>query len=499
MAVGLAVVAAGLGGLSVALAAQSTSIGQSTIREPTRGRLLDRQERVMATSVASNRSGPSPRLYPYGEAAYPVTGAAVPGASLRGLEAHLDGVLEPDSVADEGTDDALAALRGGDVVLTIDAELQQMAYDKLEGRRGAAVVLDVQTGEVLAMVSSPSWQPNVWQRRPDGSWANRIDIEAWGRAGFDLVGRPMHNRAVDEIFPPGSTFKLVTAASALQHRVSVNSRTSCSDRHPITGLRCHTHLHKEPSITWALAESCNHYFGSCGLLLGSRLRHTANAFGFNEGFDLTRGVPGISWTTASSRAFEKPLSGGGRSVHSSVWFSGNPALVAQGAIGQNEVEATPLQMAVVAAVIANGGHAVDPHLVREIRPSSARLASRTSPLSRIRIVGTTGERLLARKHARCIRKGMIEVFTEGTAAGSVAIEGSLPTSYSSSGHRVTVAGKTGTADVEGKEPHSWFVGFAPVDEPRVAVAVLVENGGPGATVAAPIGVRVLADAAITIR
>lgn len=441
-----------------------------------RGQILDRDGVPLATSIDTARPGVAPRLYPLGAAGFPVTGAAVPGAAPRGLERHLDAYLS----GANGDDPA-------DVVLTIDADLQRIAHEALNDQQGSAVLLDVRTGEVLAKASTPSWDPNVWEQRPDGTWHNTIDPARWEAAGYDLDARPMHDRAAGETFPPGSTFKIVVASALLEHELANIHLPYCTGRSRFTGLRCHPAFNPCPPLSWAVSESYNNYFATGGISLGPDLRAHAEAFGFNQSFDLLAGVPVATWPTAISPAFADR-----DAPRDAAWFTHNPHLVAQGSIGQNEVEATPMQMAVAAAVVANGGRSITPHLVREMRAPAG------STSTTIRIEGSPGQRVIEADHAEMIRGAMVEVLRGGTAAGVVPLEGKgrVPTAYATSGLAVTVAGKTGTAEVEGEEPHSWFVAFAPVDEPRFAVAVVVENGGAGAEAAAPIGVAVLAEAAV---
>lgn len=469
-----------------------------------RGRILDRRLRVLAESLPVPGRDSRGRIYPYGAAAYPVTGAAVTSARTQGLEFRLDDLLRG------GLDDHPARSRalalhppqaGDDVVLTIDAEMQRVVYEALDGQRGAVVLMDVETGELLAYVSAPSWDPNVWDydlqtRRP---WRNTFDPEAWEQAGFDRELRPMLDRAGGECKPPGSTFKAVTASAWLGAEHLPSESVTCLGRSRETRLRCHIHRldtdDHAMDLLPAIAESCNTFFGSAGQSLGPALGSTATGFGFNSRFDLLAGVPEASWPSAPSFAFAERAEGGSFEPHDERWYRANRYLVAQGAIGQNVVEATPLQMAVVASVIANGGRMVDPHLVKELRTGRDPSVRDDHGVGYLHVISTPGAQVVPAEHAALVQRGMVMVMSDGTGRKLTREETAdgLPAVRNSRGQLVSVAGKTGTAEVEDQEPHSWFIGYAPADRPRIAVAVLVENAGAGAEAAAPLGVAVLAE------
>jgi peptidoglycan glycosyltransferase len=323
------------------------------------------------------------------------------------------------------------------------------------------VALEPSTGKVLAMVSSPTYDPNALASH-DFSKVQR----AWKRLDADR-DRPLTDRAIQEIYPPGSTFKLITAAAAL----------STGDYTPETRVKGGTRLDlpqtsvdlvnengsscggSRITLTQALAVSCNVSFGSIGLKLGAAaLRQQAEKFGFDQTYlnDLNGQVP--------SR-FPAP----GKI---------DPPQTALSAIGQYDVAATPLQMAMVAAGIANGGTVMRPYLVDEVRAPDLSVLDKTTPEAyRSNAVSSTV--------ARQLTGMMVEVVDNGTA-GTAKIPG------------VKVAGKTGTAQSSpSRPPYAWFVSFAPADDPQVAVAVLVEDAGvdrnsiSGSGLAAPIAKRVM--------
>jgi peptidoglycan glycosyltransferase len=352
--------------------------------------------------------------------------------------------------------------KGGDVTLTIDPQAQTAAFDGLralgEETKGAVVALDPRTGEILAMVSNPSYDPN----RLASHRLSEIS-DAWRSLNND-PDRPMLNRAVSEVFPPGSTFKLVTAAAALSSgRYAPDSMVpgGATLDLPLTdrdlpndsGGDCGGN---RITLTQALMVSCNVAFGSLGLELGGDvLRAQAEKFGFGDQYldDLNRQV--------ESRFPENP----------------DQPQTALSAIGQFDVAATPLQMAMVTAGIANGGTVMKPYLVDEVRSPNLDVLDKANPEPYRNAVSSTV--------ARNLTQMMIEVVDRGTGT-TARIPG------------VKVAGKTGTAQTSPDvNPYAWFVSFAPADNPRVAVAVLVEDAGvardaiSGSGLAAPIAKQVM--------
>ena len=351
---------------------------------------------------------------------------------------------------------------GGDISLTIDPAAQNAAFEGLRalGRdvKGAVVALDPSTGAVLAMVSSPSYDPNVLA-------SHRLSevTDAWKRL-TSAPDRPLANRAVQEVLPPGSTFKLVTAAAALssgqytpESQVPGGARLDL----PLTDTDLVNHTGgscggDRITLTQALMVSCNVSFGYLGLTLGAdALREQAQKFGFGDTYfeDLS--------TLAESRFPAEP----------------DEPQTALSAIGQFDVAATPLQMAMVTAGIANGGTVMRPYLVDEVRTPDLDVLDKASPEPYRSAVSSSV--------ARDLTQMMIEVVDQGTASTA-----QMP--------GIKVAGKTGTAQSSpDRPPYAWFVSFAPADDPAVAVAVLVEDAGverdaiSGSGLAAPIAKRVM--------
>ncbi|HEY8497174.1 MAG TPA: FtsW/RodA/SpoVE family cell cycle protein [Limnochordales bacterium] len=355
-----------------------------------------------------------------------VVGYVDPRFGLAGIEAARQADLAglDRGLVDWWRDPLRRRPEGKDVWLTIDARVQAAAERALGHRRGAVVAIRPQTGEVLAMASYPAFAPEELPRLLGGG-------EHGGEA-------PLLNRAVQGLYPPGSTFKVLTLAAAFDAGL----------------IRSPQELE---ALQRALAASSNEPFANLGLQLGAReLAAVASRVGFGSRLvtDLPHAV--------------SPLPGAVKEGD-----------LAQISIGQGELVATPLQMAVVAAAIAHGGVAMRPHLVREVRTRDGRIAhfTRVEPL---------GPPAFSPAAARAVTEGMVLAVEEGTAR-QAALDG------------VRVAGKTGTAQNPHGEAHAWFIGFAPAFRPEIAVAVIVEGGGSGGQVAAPVGREVMLSALEAMR
>ena len=353
--------------------------------------------------------------------------------------------------------------QGSSVELTIDAAAQRAAWDALGDQRGAVVAVEPSTGKILAMVSKPNYDPNDLATH-DSKAANKAMEEL---ASSD--DRPLESRATATRYPPGSTFKLVTAAAALESGdYDESTSLDAPDRYtpPGTdrsignygGTSCSST--GEMSLADALRISCNTAFAELGVDLGNEaLYDQASAFGFNAPFE-------VPFETTPS-AFPPPDDEG--------WAD---AFVAQAAIGQWNVAATPLQVAMTSAAIANDGELMAPYSVETIRDPELEVVEKTSPRKL--------EDSVSSETANQLTDMMVGVVEDGSGT-SAQIPG------------VTVAGKTGTAQHgEGLPPHVWFTGFAPAEDPKVAVAVVVESGGSvgtseatGGAVAAPIARAVI--------
>ena len=431
-----------------------------------RGLILARDRRtVLASSKPTGGRLKYVRVYPQGSLYGQITGFFSVVFGRSGLESSYNDFLSgraaellPQKLVDEvlGRDK-----RGATVVTTIDPELQQAAESAMAGLPGAVVALDPRTGEVLAMVANPSYDPN-----PLASHRAKKVRAAWKELNQDPA-KPLLSRASQELFPPGSTFKLVTVAAALESGMTPETTFP---NPPALDLPQTTHTLSnfggehclggaaEITLTQALEVSCNVVFGELGLRLGAdRIVDQAQKFGFNQD------VP-----------FDLPFAEGG--IPEAAAFDQDLPAVAFSAIGQSSVVANPLQMALVAAAIGSSGVEMTPRLVREIRDPSGKVVKTFDP-------EPFGQPMSAQSAAE-LTQMMVNVVDDGTGTAA-QIPG------------VRVAGKTGTAQHPGGDPHAWFVSFAPAENPRVAVAVVVLNGGSlgseatGGRVAAPIAKAVM--------
>jgi penicillin-binding protein A len=364
-----------------------------------------------------------------------------------------------------GTDDALFVRRlvdlatnrspeGASVQTTIVPKIQKAAADALGSQKGAVVALNPKTGAVLAMVTSPTFDPNDIASH---------DIESAGKAYNRLASNsqhPLSNRAAREIYPPGSTFKLVTAAAALADGKTPDSMVDSPDRLKLPGTRVYLPNSTncggtKITITQALKVSCNTAFANLGLDVGEdNLREQAQLFGFDR-----RHLPDLGGVASQ---FPDKL---------------NDAQLALSAIGQYDVAASPLQMAMVSAAIANDGVLMDPYVVSTVRSQDLKPIQTHEPQQ----LSTA----MTPEHAKELQQMMGVVVSHGTGQNA-QVPG------------VEVGGKTGTAQSDPKrKPFAWFTSFAPLDDPAIAVAVIVEdadiprNDIAGGRLAAPIARAVM--------
>ncbi|MBD2020056.1 penicillin-binding protein 2 [Leptolyngbya sp. FACHB-36] len=334
-----------------------------------------------------------------------------------------------------------AAQPGSPLKLTIDLDLQKTAETALAKRRGAVVVMDVKTGAVLALASGPTFDPNLFTRR--------ISAADWKQ--LQAEDKPFLNRALQG-YPPGSTFKIVTASAGMQSgKFTPDSTVATSAFISLGGVQFHEHGGGGYGVIGfrdALAFSSNTFFYQVGLAAGpEQISEWAHRLGIgtSSNMNLDGGIHGSVPTPAQK---EK--------LYGEPWYGGDTVSMS---IGQGLVQVTPLEMAVMVSTIANGGFRVKPHLLN---------SQTTDPAMKPE---TTG---LAPGTVAVIKAGLAAVVREGTARR--LSDGSIP----------PTAGKTGTAEVPGQRDNALFVGFGPVDNPKIAVAVVVENGGYGAESAVPI-------------
>ena len=414
----------------------STSIAQ-------RGTLLD------ATGVPLARSAGDRRVYAAGPALAQLVGYASNVYGESGLEAGLDSILSPAAGAQRPMLAPFVGAppggpgRGGDVVLTIRSDIAAVVDTALpQDIRGAAVVLDPRTGAVLAIVNRPTFDPNRLER----DW----------KSLRDRSDAPLLDRGVSGLYPPGSTFKMVTASAALDSGTVTPDDTFTDPGYfTVGGFPIHNdegEVTGTQTVTGAFALSSNVDFAQIGVKLGvAAFYQYLSRFGVGEPIDLT----------VAAERDEVPQQ---NTISDSE--------LAQMAFGQGSLAVTPLRMAIVAATIADGGSLVQPQFVKQIREPGK------PPLT---IPPATGAQAISAETADEVRTMMEAVVRYGTGTAAA-----LP--------NVTVAGKTGTATHPGGPPDAWFVCFAPAEAPRLVVAVVVENAGYGGVVSAPIARAILANA-----
>jgi len=358
---------------------------------------------------------------------------------------------------------------GKDLYLSIDLELQQASEEAMKEYVGALVALDPQTGRILALVSSPAFDPDAF--------ATGIDNKEW-EALNDPVSRPLQNKALQGRYAPASTLKIVVAAAALQEGiVTRNTSFECTSRFRLgkSSFRCWDWRgHGQTNLYKALVESCDIYFYQVGLKLkNEKIVKYANAFGLGSktGIDLPNESPGfIATPDWKLKKYNEP------------WQEGETLITA---IGQGFTLVTPLQMACLTSAVANGGTLYSPvYLEKLTGPDGHIFASFESD--------PKGKLPISESNLRIIKRALVGAVNDEKATGNKC---KLPD--------VLVAGKTGTAQVIGQakrrqdkkldwkyRDHAWFVAYAPADKPELAVAVLCEHAGHGGSVAAPIARKV---------
>lgn len=351
---------------------------------------------------------------------------------------------------------------GPSLTLTLDADLQTTLEKAFAGRAGSAVALDPETGEILAMTSTPAYDPN--------QFATGVEPTLWSQLSTD-PGTPLMNRVIQGQYAPGSLFKVVMATAGLEEGV-INPHTTfyCPGYLSIYGtlFRCHkAGGHGYVNLEKALAQSCNVFFYEVGVRLEiERIARYARMLGLGSptGIDLPHEasglVPSPQWKERTQKA---------------KWYAGETVSVA---IGQGQVSVTPLQMARVAAFMATG-RLPRPHLVKAIGGVPVPIPAAPEP-------PVKPETLAA------VREGMRAVVNDQGTGWRAKLPG------------ITVCGKTGSAQVVAHAvfarrpaghavlPHGWFIGFAPAEKPRIAFAILVEHGGSGGEAAAPVAHELLA-------
>jgi penicillin-binding protein A len=423
-----------------------------------RGSILAAGKREIATSKPSDDRFTYQRTYPDGKLYAPITGFYSYDLGSSGLESTYNAQLA-------GTSDSLFVRRlidsitgrspqGASVQTTIVPKVQRAAAEALGNQKGAVAAINPKTGAVLALVTSPTYDPNEIATHDINQARDNY------AALLKDPQRPLSNRAAREIYPPGSTFKLVTAAAALENGMNPDTKVAAPNPLRLPGTT--TDLPNETNcggneitLTQALRVSCNTAFANVGLELGqAKLKEQADKFGFNQRH--------LSDLGGVASVFPDDM---------------DKAQLALASIGQFDVAASPLQMAMVSAGIANDGVVMDPYIVSMVQAPDLKPLETTKP--------TVLARAMSASHARELQQMMVTVVNSGTGTNA-QIPG------------VQVGGKTGTAQSDPKrKPFAWFTAFAPADDPQVAVAVIVEDANiprneiAGGRLAAPIARNVM--------
>jgi peptidoglycan glycosyltransferase len=431
-----------------------------------RGQIVSADGTVLARSVDVPETDKLRREYPEHELFGHITGYFSLRYNKDGVEREYNeelagrgGIENVGNVVDLLLEDD----HSRDVHLTINKTVQQAARDALGNQKGAVVAMDPRDGSIIAMWSFPSFDPEAISQLD-----NKSSELGWGLLNAD-ANNPLLPRAFRESYFPGSTFKVVTASAGLSSGAVTPEQPVYPTAKEYVPPQTRTPIHNFGNSTCGgtlfdiLRVSCNVSFAQMGVDIGAdRLIGTARDFGFGER------AP-IDMPAVARSAIDPP-----------EFFKQNIPLLAQTAIGQ-QVRATPLQMAMVAAAIANGGVIMQPHVMAEIRDRNGAVVRSYHP--------TEWRRAVSEQVAATMRDAMVGVAQNGTAT-RLQVPG------------VTTAGKTGTAQLGNGTSHAWIIGFAPAEAPRVAIAVIVE-AQPGASeqtgghVAAPIGEKVL-EAALAV-
>ena len=410
-----------------------------------RGQILDQEGHKLAYSV-QNADGVYQREYPYGSILSHVVGYDSSKYGNTGIESSFNGYLSGmyNSGYHLGAISHLFTNTSNNVILTIDTAVQEQAYRALGKHKGAIVVISPHTGAILAMVSKPSFD------------ANHIDRDWQEISG--AASSPLLNRAVQGLYPPGSSIKPMVAEAALHDKVITPTQTivDCKGALKIGDYEL-TEINRQAygpiNLEQALAKSSNVAFGTLALKLGRNgMEKTFERYGFDKPI-------GEEFAEASSRlpAFSRLGDGD----------------LAQTGIGQGSLLVTPMRMAMLAAGLANRGIIMKPYLVSEVKTPDGSTVKRFASEKWLTVTDAA--------LAETITKMMVGVVKNGTGSGA-QIGG------------IVVAGKTGTAENPLGASHAWFIGFAPAFDPQVAIAVVVENGGSGGSIAAPIARQVMAQA-----
>ncbi len=399
-----------------------------------RGDILDRDGQVLAMSQLTDEG--QVRVYPYANLFAHTIGYV--GVGKTGLESYgnLSLIQSKNTFKDMLKEIvSLSPREGNALVTTLDLDLQQLASDLLGDKKGAVVAIEPTTGEILAMVSKPDFDPNVI-------------TDVYTALMADDENAPLLNRGTQGLYPPGSTFKTITTVAYLE-LFSPSDFFNYCEGEAFVGqkvIHCYNNTaHGRLSLDEAFAQSCNTSYGKIAEDLdGARLREISEQFLFNQALELE--IP--------SETSQFTLDG-----------DSTPNEMVETAIGQGKTLITPLNNALIACAVANGGSVYKPHLIKEVVSAAGETVSKTEPEILADIMSSSMAETLA--------DYMLLTSTDGTAK-------SLNTD------QYSVASKTGSAENPGGAAHAWYIGYAPVDYPEIAIAVVVENAGSSTLNAVPI-------------
>lgn len=408
-----------------------------------RGKILSRDGEVLA-ETKTTKKGKEFRYYPYGELFCHVVGRTEHGKTGIELSQSIHLLTSGTNLFSR----IITQLNGekpegNHVITTLDVKLQQAAFDALGTQKGAIVVLEPSTGKILAMVSKSGYDPNTLS-------------ENWETLSSDNRNTPLINRATQGLYPPGSSFKLLTSLAFLRQKKAAGYEFDCPGKgiYSSVSISCFNGtVHGKENLYDSFANSCNTSFANIGLQLDlERFRNLCNRCMFNEelpaGFSCAKSSFVLSGTSKKSE-------------------------VPQTVIGQGNTQISPFHNAMLAAAVANRGVVMKPYLIESVKTASQSEVMKNHPESY--------RRIMSKKEARILREMMRGVVTQGTAA---QLNSSL----------YEAAGKTGSAEFNSKkDTHAWFIGFAGQaggKKPDIAISVLVENSGSGGVYAVPAAKKV---------
>lgn len=351
----------------------------------------------------------------------------------------------------DGTQD-VNSTKGKDLVLSIDADVQKVGEEEMKGRRGAIVAIEPKTGEILGLVSAPDYDLEQFSYVTSKEYLQEL---------YSNPDKPLFNRATMSVKPPGSTFKMLAAIAALDMGLITTSTTYYCGGGFTFGrfFKCHG-VHGSINVVHAIEKSCNTFFYNLIYKIGlDKWKEYALKFGFAKktGIDIGEESAGL---IPDENYYKK--------IYGEKWPR---SIMASLGIGQGEVSVTPLQLAQYVAIIANDGNTFQPHVVKGyLDDNTKQLVPFKFPEIK------TGIR---KEVFNIVKEGMFLVVNGAGTATHVKIDG------------ITVAGKTGTAQNPNGKDHSFFVCYAPAENPKIAIAVVVENAGFGATFAAPIAKKLI--------